>query len=73
MTILWGNSYLLNNTIFSHFNDSMSNAPMGKIMAIDTGMTDSIANYSSLLSTLNALNPANNIEANLQTATQGYL
>ena len=73
LTTLWANQYLLNNTIFRRFYDSIVNAPMGEIMAIDTVMVDSNANYSSLLSAVNAITPANNIEANLQTATWGYL
>jgi len=73
LTTLWNNTYLLSNPVFRHFNDSMSNAPMGEIMAIDTTMTDTNANATSLLNSLNAIIPANNIEANMQTATWGYL
>jgi len=48
---------------------------MGKILAIDTSISsiDTPVNYSSLLTTLNSITPANNIETNLQTAAGAIL
>jgi len=75
LSIIWNNPSLLNDVILKKFYDSIRNAPMGQILAVDTSMASSSSNinYPSLLSLLNAIIPVNNIEANLQTATAGYL
>jgi hypothetical protein len=75
LTTIWQNPYLLSDSVLRRFYDSMSNAPMGRILAIDTSMVsiNPTNNYSSLLNALNSVIPANNIEANLQAAAFGYL
>lgn len=77
VSILWANPSLLSSyTILYHFNDSISLASMGKILAIDTSMmsfTTLPSSYSTLLSTLMSITPANHIEANLQTAASMHL
>jgi len=75
LRVLWDNQSLLSNSILHNFNDSMSSAPMGKILAIDTTIesTFTSSGYSTLLASLNAIVPVNNVEANLQTAAQGFL
>lgn len=73
---LWDNPNLLNgNGIFQNFNDSISMASMGELLAIDTAINGS-ANSSSdpaLLASVNSITPANNIEVNLQTVAATYL
>lgn len=71
---LWRNRALLNSTLLQNFNDSINNTSLGQIMAIDTAMTGaSIYNPSALLSSLNSITPASNIEANMQATAQTYL
>ncbi len=76
MRLLWGNQSLVNNSIFKKFSDSISKSPIGRIWEIDTSMASNIPapiNYALLLRKLVLIAPNNNIEANIQTAANGYL
>ncbi len=74
-TALAQNSYLLSDPVFQHFNDSISNAPMGQILAIDitAASASSSIDYSGLLNNLSAITPASNIEANMQISGIAFL
>jgi hypothetical protein len=74
--VLWNNQNLLNNySILKNFNDSISNASLGEILATDTAMqsSNSNINYQSLLTSLSSIVPANNIETNLQIVGEAFL
>ena len=75
LRLLWDNQYLLTDTTFRNFNDSMSQSPMGQILAIDTAMLSHSArfNYSSLLSSITSITPNNSIEQNMKIATWGFI
>jgi hypothetical protein len=74
-TALSQNASLLSDPVFQHFNDSISNASMGQILAIDTtaASASSSVDYSGLLNNLNAITPASNIEANMQISGTAFL
>lgn len=60
LRVLWDNPGLLSSyTILHNFNDSLSMAPMGAILAIDSTIpyTNTISGLSSLLSSLNSITP----------------
>jgi hypothetical protein len=77
-TTIWENDSLLLDPILNHFNDSISGTSLGEIMAIDTSIFDSNSgvplfdslHLATLLLATNAIAPASNIEANLQTTTK---
>jgi len=77
LRVLWDNLSLTSSSypILHNFNDSISSKPMGEIMAIDSTIPHitTSSGFSTLLSSLEAITPNNNIEANLQTAAEGYL
>jgi len=73
-TILWNNDSLLGTPLFHHFNDSISGVSLGQLMAVDTTLTSTSAyDATVLLSTVNGITPASNVEANIQATQQVYL
>jgi hypothetical protein len=72
--VLWNDPTLLSDSIMNHFNDSISNASMGQLLAADTLQSDTVmSNLGNSLNTFNSITPANNIESNLQAIAQIHL
>jgi len=72
--VIWNNDSLLADSTLHHFNDSIRAASMGQLLAADTLMKDTIPSHlPGVLSAVNSISPASNIETNVQSISLLHL